>query len=495
MPTVDPASPEGILRRLYGGLVARRPVIERTAAYYDGHHNLAFAGEKFLEAFGGLFGAFADNWCGIVADAVAERMEVQGFRVNEDPKADDGAKKLWEDNELDLQSAMGILDGLVQGAFYVTVWPRGEGAEAQVPEITVESAMSAIVESHPKIRHRRLNGLRTWLADDGYEHAELFVGKDEVYLWRSKSKRSGVVDPARGQWVVEDQIDARSELDASGKMANPLGRVPIVEFLNMPRLYVSRRVGWAAHSEIAKIIPLQDAANKLLADMLIASEFGAYPQRTLTGYEPDTDPTSGLAIAPEFQSGPGKLWWTENVDAKFGTFDATSLDAYVKAIGMVVQHIASISRTPAHYLSASADRLSGESLKSGETGLVAKVYTRQRVQGAGWEEVMRLAGTVAGNSALAQAQSMSTIWKDPETRTESEHIDAISKKQALNVPDLQLWEEMGYDPDLIKRFPAMRAESDIAGMAARVTAERDRQAATAEVARAGLTTAGAAAVA
>lgn len=466
---MDIKNPDEVLRYMFAELVRRRAVIDKSARYYDGLHRLAFTSEKFLEAFGGMFGAFADNWCAIVVDAVEERLSVQGFRVGELPAADDNAKRLWEENDLDAQSSMGHTDALVQGATYATVWQREETAstdDAATPEITVDSAATTIVWRHPKFRQRRTHGLRTWIDEDGFEHAELFT-PERVYMFRSKTKRSGsIIDPIRSQWVGEDQLDAASNLDVSSSMPNPLGVVPIVEFLNRPRLYVSPRVGWAAHSEISSVIPIQDAVNKIIADMLIASEFAAYPQRWVTGWEPDEDPETDAILPPTFKSGAGVTWWTESKEAKFGAFPTVSIEQYVKVVEMLVQHIASISSTPPHYLRASADRLSGESLKSAETGLVAKVVAKQTGFGASWEEVMRLAGKVAQIPSLANAQRMETIWKDPETRTESEHVDAVMKKQTLDVPNEQLWEELGYSPEQIKRFPAMRARSSISEQAA-----------------------------
>jgi hypothetical protein len=129
----------------------------------------------------------------------------------------------------------------------------------------------------------------------------------------------------------------------------------------------------------------------------------------------------------------------------------------------VIQHIASISRTPPLYLNASADRLSGESIKAAETGLVAKCRRKMRHFGEGWEEVIRLAGKVQNIAKLADATSAETIWGDPETRTESQHVDAVAKRKDLGVPLPQLWEDLGYSPAQIARFPAMQAQTAIAG--------------------------------
>lgn len=442
-------SPMWWLRRLHAEILQRRRAIEKATAYYDGAHNLAFAGEKFLEAFGGMFHAFADNWCGVVVDAVEERLNVEGFRVDPKGGADAAAWAIWQRNEMDAQSQLGHQEALIGGAAYAVVWPDGDDKA----EITVESAANTIVEYHPKFRRQRRAGLRLWMDDWGFEHAELILA-DDVYLFRSKGKRTDVADAARSQWIPDP---AESEkIDDIGRMANELGEVSIIELMNRPRLRVARRVQWAAHSEIASIIPLQDGINKMIADMLVASEFAAFKQRILIGYEGERD-ENGVEQPPNWKPGPGRVNWVADDKIKVETFDAADLSNFTTAIELLVQHVASISRTPPHYLNASADRLSGESIKAAETGLVAKTRRKMRPFGEAWEDVMRLSGKIEKNAALTEATAMETIWADPETRTEAEHIDAVTKRKALNVPDEQLWEDAGYTPGQVARFPAMRA--------------------------------------
>ena len=56
--------------------------------YLRGDQPLAFASEKFLSAFGGLFGATPTNLMPIAVDAVADRLVVSGFDAPEkEPKA------------------------------------------------------------------------------------------------------------------------------------------------------------------------------------------------------------------------------------------------------------------------------------------------------------------------------------------------------------------------------------------------------------------------
>lgn len=447
---VEPGSPEWWLRRLHTQIVERRPHLERLHAYYDGQHPLAFSSKKFLETFGGLFRAFADNWCGLVVDAVEERLAVRGFRAEPDVEsADEDAWRIWQENQLDAQSQLAHTEALIGGEAYAVVW---FGDRPDLPEVTVESPQNVAVASHPKFRRRREAALRVYVDDWGHEHAELFL-PDRVHLFRSPHPRSDLIQAQTAEW----EADTGPDVDAGGSMRNPLGVVPVVTLPNNPRLSRPRAFPLVASSEIAQVIPLQDGVNKLLADLLVASESTSMPYRYAIGYELDVNPETNQVLQPAFTQ-PDQRWAVlEEAQARIGQLQAGDLGNFVRAIEMVVQHIASISRTPPHYLSSSADRLSGESIKAAETGLVAKVRRKQRHFGESWEEVMRLCGMVAGIPQLAMATRAETIWGDPESRSEAEVVDGALKKKAIGVPDQQLWEDVGYSPQQIARFNSMRA--------------------------------------
>lgn len=463
MAAADVGSPEWWLRRLHGRIVARRQSVQTLHDYYDGVHRLAFASRKFLEAFGGLFGAFADNWTAIVVDGTEERLNIEGFRIDaEQTKPDKDAWQIWQENELDAQSQLAHVEALICGESYVTTWV-GDGDNTA--EITVQSPATAIVETHPTKNCERLAGLRLYLDEEGFEHAELFLPED-VYVYRSKTKRSSPmdpIDPARVHWLVDEWLGLG--LDVNGSMANPLKAVPMVPLPNRPRLAYGSRNQLSAQSEITPVIPIQDAVNKLVADMMVAAEYAAYPQRYMLGLEElPRDEQTGQPINPYT---PDKRLWLGEGDAQgmqIGEFEVAELANYVSAIEMLIQHVASITRTPPHYLNASADRLSGESIKAAETGLVAKVRRKQRHFGEGWEEVMRLAGGLTGNQTLANAAAAETVWADPESRTESQHTDAVQKKQAMGVSWRQSMEDLGYTPTQIERMREELKEEKAAGI-------------------------------
>ena len=71
-------------------------------------------------------------------------------------------------------------------------------------------------------------------------------------------------------------------------------------------------------------------------------------------------------------------------------------------------------------------------------------------------DVRRLAFRAAGDATRGAYMAAETIWRDPENRTESQHVDALQKLAAIGIPQEQLWADAGYSPQQIKRFLEMR---------------------------------------
>ena len=386
---------------------------------------MAFTTEQFRTTFGNLFAAFADNWCDLVVDSSAERLRVEGFRFGDSSEnADDEAWEIWQRNGLDAEADMAHTEAIKLGTAYALVAPDDAGKAT----IQLEAANNAIVCMDPAQGRHRLAGLRYWGDEWGTEHCCLYL-PDRIEWWRRSSEHQ--------PW----QPDV-------GSGGNPLGIVPLVPLANAPTL--TNRLG---RSDIERVIPLQDAVNKLCGDMIVASEFAAFPQRWATGIEIPTNPDTGQRMASQFLGGADRVWAVESEAARFGNFQVSDLKIYVSAIEMLIQHVAAQTRTPPHYLlGAMGSFPSGESLKATETGLVAKVRRKMLSFGESWEECLRLAFQVEGDTAKAEMINVETIWANPESRIVGETVDAAVKLASIGVPRPALWEYIGASPQQIERW-------------------------------------------
>jgi hypothetical protein len=401
--------------------------------YYEGDHPLAFATAKFREAFGLLLEEFADNWCEIVVDAPVERLAVVGFRFGEEDDGDDDAWGIWQRNNLDAESVIAHTEAGKCGKAYLLVDPnRGD------PRITVEHASQVIVACDPSNRRRRLAALKRWVEDDGYWYATVYL-PTFVMNWRS----SEPVKNARPQWVPLDDISG----------SHTLGDVPVVPLENAPTLLKGGR------SDLKPAIPIQNAVNKLCDDMLVASEYGAFRQRVLTGVEIPRDPVTGEPLeSVKVTAAISRMLTFENENAKVFDLPATDLQNFRTAIEMFVEHLAAQTHTPSHYISGKIVNASGDALKAAEAGLTAKCKRKILNFSDGWEEAMALALRATGRQV--SAEDGEALWRDPETRSVGEVTDSLVKKRTLGVPLETLWAEMGYTPAQIKRMKRMAGLPD-----------------------------------
>jgi hypothetical protein len=459
-----PQSPEWWLLRLLKRLDLRGPVMRRYAEYYDGIQPLAFASEKFRSAFGTRLRAFSSNFMALVVDGTVERMQVQGFRFK-DETGDDDLWDIWQENDMDGQSLIAHTEALIKGLAYALVEPAV--SRKSPPLITVEDARNCIVEHDPRNRRERRAGLKRWLDDENRLVIFLYL-PTEIYKFISEKPMKEY------DWPNKDNVaPARLRLmpmvvdGEDWPLKNTIGQVPLVTLPNRPRL------GLEGQSEIAPVINNQDAINKYRADALVAAEFAAFRQRWVIGMDIPVDPDTGKPVEP-FKSAIDRLWMVPPADpenpnppeVKFGEFEATDLAPYKMMIESEVGAVSSIARMPYHYLLGQPQAIppSGESLKSSEAGLVAKVKRAEIYLGEGWEEVMRLS-LRAMNDKRATLRTAETIWMDPETRQESSRVDgAIKLRQQGVLDDDGVLEYIGMSPQAIARAAKRREAAKLEGV-------------------------------
>lgn len=464
-------SPAWWLERLDQELVRRTKLVQLYEDYYEGRHQLAFATAKFREVFAEMLAAVSDNWMALVVEASVERLRVEGFRFGESD-GDEDAWRIWQQNALDADSRLAFREAIKHGEAYLLTWWEDREAPGVFgrffrrrsqprARITVEHPSQVIVAREAGDRRRRAAALKKWQEDDGRVMATLYL-PGSIHRFQR--------DDRRGRWEARQGVEEQER--------NPLGVVPVVPLVNDPHMLpcyppqsllapphrAPRAAVGLGRSDLADVISTQDQINKLLCDMMVASEVGAYRQRWATGLEVPVNEETGEPLEP-YQHAINRLWTSASSETNFGEFSATELANFTAAYEGRVQSLASRTRTPPHYLLGQSGNFpSGESLKATETGLVAKVEDKQGSYDDGLEESMRIAFAVEGDER-AGVEDAETHWRQAESRSESEYVDSLTKKRSLGVPLRQLWEDAGYSPQQISRFREMlREEAELRGL-------------------------------
>jgi hypothetical protein len=405
--------------------------------YYDGDHPLAFATRKFRSTFWGIFSQFADNLCASVVDVQSERLEMVGFTASDattamdeatgvvtvSDKTGDAAWNLWEDEDLHLVADEVHKDALQYGdGFTITetdgsVWPQ----EPQQMAVRYSEERPGEIEVAAKI----------WKdPGTGYMLLNLYYPQRMIsYSTTRKPQQDGAISAKMFQLITQEVLTA----------------MPVSHFPN-------RAYSCYGRSELKPVLPLQDALNKSIIDMLVSSEYQAFRQRWITGQDVQLD-ENGRPKAFAAAHGPGEFLAIPDAEATVGEFGQADLRPLQEVVNDFRGEVARVSGIPLHYFFVSGQTApSGESLKTSELRFTRKGKRQQRCFGKGWENAV-LAALVVTDEATPSVD-LNAVWDPITTRSESEQLDVLVKKQALGVPNSQLQKEAGYDPDQIRQFAA-----------------------------------------
>ena len=404
-------------------------------AYYDGEPAiLALLDTEERQMFRRFLDESQANWCSLVANAVAERLQVVAFQWGD---SSDRAWAIWQANQMDADAELVQTDALVTGRGYVLVQP--DDSNSVGVSITPESPLQATVMYQPGNRRVRLAGFKRFRDPLSAKVTEVLVLPDTIATWPA--------DNPQGDPVVE---------------ANPAGAVGLIEITPQPRTLGVPR------SELDPAIPIQDRIHTTIFNRLVASDFGAFRQIWATGVKlarqivTTTNPdgstgTTEIAVKP-CDIGANRLLTNENPDGRFGAFTGDPLIGYLTAVEQDIEAMAAITQTPPYYLHGKMVNLSADAIKAAEAGLVCKVRRRMLHIGEAWETVVRLALQLVGDPGAANMEGQ-VLWADPETRSIAQLADALTKMQSIGVPQQILWQRLGATPAEIDAWKLMQAAS------------------------------------
>ena len=345
------------LARAYEALSGKQTTYSRLWDFYDGRQPLVYNSKRLQEVFNRLDARFTQNWCAVVVDAVVDRVNVARFTVADNEQASARLNDLWERTHMALDSDDAHLAALVTGEAYVMCW-REEGGEVEAYYNDPRLCHLFYDPDHPR---RKSFAAKWWVGGDDRRYLTLYY-PERLEYYVSKGKSENVQGP--------ESFEPTEEATAP----NPWGVVPVFQVVRERR---------AVKSELVNVIEPQNAINKLLVDMMVAAEFGAFRQRYII---------SNVETNGRLKNAPNEIWDIPAGDGggqatSVGEFSQTDLGGYLNAIDKIVSAVAIITRTPKHYLFQQAGDPSGEALAAMEAPLIKKIAKLTERWGTTWGEV------------------------------------------------------------------------------------------------------------
>jgi hypothetical protein len=223
--------------------------------------------------------------------------------------------------------------------------------------------------------------------------------------------------------------------------------VPIV---NRPSI---RRPG--GKSELASIIPISNAANKIATDMMVSAEYHAMPRRVAFGFgQEDFQDEHGRPLSV-WSRLAGRIWATMKNKTTDGAdvvqFPEASLDNFHKTLDALARIVGSLGALPPSFMGFSTDNpASADAIRASETRLVKRAERRQSCFGNSWELTMRIADRIRSGTWRPELRRLEAMWRDASTPTIAQSADAAVKKRQSGITPLrQTREDLGYNAEQI----------------------------------------------
>lgn len=444
---------KALVETLEKELTTRCGPIDTFKAFYQGEGKLAFASDEFRKYHGARYKDFCDNWVQVVSDSPVERMTVTGVKPYGVDQADAESMRVWQVNGLDADSQLGFLGSVMSARSFALVW--GDPDDDETPVVTFEDASSCIVAYEPGSRRKRRAALRRW--QDGDKYMAVLYLPDEVWKFERPVERRVKTEDMASVDTMLDDWKPRELRDEPNPQPNPMGVVPVVELFNRPLLADD------PISDVAGVVPMQNAVNLLWAQLFTASDYAAFPQRVVLGAERPMIPVlneAGDVIAEKpldlEKLAADRIAFITGENAKIAEWTAANLEAYTKVIEVAVGHIAAQTRTPQHYLIGKMANLSADALLAAETGLVKRVEEKQLWYGQALRELFALIALAQGDDEKAKSlRAGYMLWADAESRSQAQLADALLKLKQIGFPFQFLAQKFGLTPAEVVDLLAM----------------------------------------
>lgn len=452
-------------------LNSRAEAIRLRQDYYNGTHRSAIPqGKTLAPELRRLLDDLDDNLCDDVVDEPVNRMVLMGWSATgtgeDDAEGDEqenasltalamAAQASWEANRGNARSRDVHRNAWMAGDGWTIVQATEDGEVrwySQRPEcMAARYSKERPDEMEVAAKCWREGG--RWRLNLYYPPSAEHKGKPHLERYETKgSNNDGSVPQARSFQPVAQREDD----DSYGPVETLDGdRIPVFHF---PAQEVGR-YGRAALT--GTVINLQDVLNKSFADMVVAMEGHALPDRYATGVQVEYDQITGQE-KPLRATGRERMLRTGSKEAQFGQFPQADLTMFHTTQDKVRAEIARKGYLPPYSVSdGSADAPSGLSLLIQEGRIIKRVLTAQDDWGVTWREQQAYTLRLSGMDGV-QADDLDMEWAPPGTRDETALLEALTLKAALGLPKREALIQAGERPEDVDRWlDEAQAKADV----------------------------------
>lgn len=436
------------LQRLYNRLIEpeRQNRLKSLDAWYRGVPELPHANKAQREAVASFRDFSRTNFAKLVCEAVRERMTPVGIRTSadDDITGDAEAWRIWQRAGMPVESAEVHRSMFRFGSSYVIVGPPDD--VTKVPVITCEDPRQIITEHDPRQQRRVVAALKVF--HDDVESA------DFCYLWlpgKLRVARRDIPRLAYGSmlevafakdlfhWDTERSLDLPSQT-----------MLPVHRFRNE-----DGRAEFEPHIDLLKRI------NHETLQRMVISAYQAFKQRAAMNLPVVDEDGTEIDYSQILVSDPGAFWQLP-ADVEFWESQSIDLSPILNAVRSDVEQLASVTRTPLHYLSPAGVNQSAEGAALAREGLVFKTEDRMERCSATWSDVLSDAFLWMDDTQRANLDQLQIIWKPAERESLASRLDAATKATTAQVPWRTIMTDIiGFSPQRVDQMQAERADDQI----------------------------------
>ncbi len=412
------------IKKAIDTIVDRRNTYLTAETYYEGTNSEVFPNNRWYKLLGNAGSDFRFNFARTVVDSVLNRLEIANIVANT-AEANEKINEIWQMNDLQIDADEIHRRALVYGDCYAIVWTDVDG------NITVDynSPLTTVMiydDERPRVKRF---AAKLWQSEDPMDHTKKtshlnMYYPDRIEKYTMPGEVINIV--SHGGFVLNEIVE------------NPWGEVPVFHFRT------SKQYGRPEHVDA---YGPQDAINKLIVTHMTTVDYQGAPQRyALSGsgssaeFEDFEDDAAVEDNIGRLKNGPGELWYLKGVD-KVGEFSPADHKVFTEPVKDFVRSMASITCTPLHYFEKTGSIPSGESLRTAEAPLIAKVKDRQITFGSTWADMFRFILRIDN----ATEPNVLVKWKDIESMDSLDAWEVAVKKRVVGVSLEQVLIEMGYD--------------------------------------------------